>query len=148
MTPDERDAFLAESPVARVATLRADGSPDVTPLWFAWVDEAMWLSSLVRSQRWANVLRDPRVSAVVDDGESYAELRGVELIGHAEPVGEQPRAGEQHKVLTRVEAAYAAKYGVPDGGLWDGRHAWLRLTPTSELSWDHRKIAGLTKDGT
>jgi hypothetical protein len=25
----------------------------------------------------------------------------------------------------------------------DGRHAWLRVTPTKIASWDFRKLAGL-----
>ena len=27
----------------------------------------------------------------------------------------------------------------------DGRHAWLRLTPDKLVSWDFRKLAGLSR---
>lgn len=140
MTDDELDDFLGTARVVRLASLRGGGAPDVTPLWFVWIDGALWLSSLVPSQRWTNVVRDPRVAGVVDDGTDYGELRGVEVIGTAEPVGEQPRNGLPHDELPSVETAYARKYRVPDGQLYDGRHAWLKVTPLSVLSWDHRKI--------
>ena len=146
MTPEERDAFLSVSRVARVASLRADGSPDITPLWFAWVDGAVWLSSLVKSQRWTNLVRDPRVSVVVDDGDGYETLRGISLSGRATPVGEQPRAGLPVPELTAVEAAYGAKYTVPADHMYDGLHAWLRIDVERELSWDHRKIAAALEE--
>lgn len=144
LTPDERDAFLGASRVCRVASLGPHGEPDVTPLWFVWHDGAIWLSSVVRSQRWANLLRDPRVAVVVDDGETYEQLRGVELVGRAAPVGEVPRASADRPELDGVEQAYAAKYGVDRDHLYDGHHAWLRVDVERELSWDHRKIPTAT----
>ena len=44
--------------------------------------------------------------------------------------------------LTEVETYFAAKYhdGAPFGH--DGRHGWLRVTPTRITSWDFRKIPG------
>src|SRR5450631_2996895 len=92
MTPAELDDFLAQARTCRVATMGPDG-PHVVPLWFAWTAGVLWLSSLVRSQRWADVLRDPRVAVVVDAGEEYHELRGAEIRGTAEPAGEVPRSG-------------------------------------------------------
>src|SRR5271170_4906575 len=92
MTVEERDAFLDTARLCRVATIGADGSPHNSPLWFVWDGEALWLNTLVKSQRWTNFGRDPRVGVVVDDGEGYFELRGVELLGRVEPVGGVPRA--------------------------------------------------------
>jgi len=144
MTALERDAFLDASRVARVASVGPRGEPDVTPLWFLWDGQALWLSSVVRSQRWANVVRDPRVAVVVDDGEGYEELRGVEIHGRAVPVGEVPRAGADQPELSPVESAYAEKYGIDPGHMYDGRHAWLRVDVERELSWDHRKVPAAT----
>ena len=42
-----------------------------------------------------------------------------------------------------MERAFAAKYTGAGGLAYDGRHAWLRLTPEREFSWDFRKIEGL-----
>jgi len=140
MAPDEVDAFLAEQRTCRVASVAGDGAPHVTPLWFAWDGAALWLTSIVRSQRWADVQRDGRIAVVVDAGDDFMELRGVELRGAAEPVGEAPRTGEPVPELDGAEQLFADKYA---GGqiFHDGRHAWLKIVPDKIVSWDFRKLA-------
>jgi len=141
MSPEERDAFLASERTCRVASVGGDGSPHVTPLWFAWDGTSLWLTSIVRSQRWADLERDDRVSVVVDAGTEFTELRGVEIRGRAEVVGEVPRTGAPVAALETPERLFAAKYA---GGRvhHDGRHAWLRITPSKIVSWDFRKVFG------
>ena len=143
MTDDELAEFLAAQRTCRVATVGPDG-PHATPLWFAWDGRDLWLYSIVRSQRWADVLRDPRVGVVVDAGERYDELRGVEITGRAEVVGDVPRTARPDERLTDIERLFAAKYS---GGaaemVHDGRHGWLRVTPAKIASWDFRKLAAL-----
>jgi pyridoxamine 5'-phosphate oxidase-like protein len=138
MTPDEVDAFLTEQRTCRVATVGRNG-PHATPLWFAWHGGALWLTSVVRSQRWTDLQRDPRVAVVVDAGTSYDELRGVELRGRVEVVGEVPRTGAPVPELDGPERVFADRYA---GGVvgHDGRHAWLRLAPDKITSWDFRKL--------
>lgn len=140
MSVEERDRFLAGERTCRVATIGPDGAPNVTPLWFAWDGTALWLTSLVRSQRWTDLQRDPRVSVVVDAGEEFFELRGVEMRGRATPVGEIPRQGEPVPELEEPERLFADKYS---GGqmIHDGRHGWLRVQPDKVVSWDFRKVA-------
>lgn len=138
MTPDELDAFLAEERTCRVATVSPQG-PHNTPLWYAWHGGSIWLTSLYRSQRWTDLMRDPRVAIVVDAGHDYGELRGVELRGRVEVVGEVPRVGEPNPELEPVEQLFADRY---TGGTFvhDQRHAWLRMTPEKVTSWDFRKL--------
>lgn len=140
MTPPEVDAFLAAERTCRVATTGADGRPHVVPLWFVWHDRALWLTSLTRSQRWTDLTRDPRVAVVIDTGELYGELRGIEIVGTAAPVGDVPRGAEEHPELVEPERLFARKYAGVDDFVPDGRHAWLRIEPEKLLSWDFRKI--------
>jgi hypothetical protein len=144
MTPDEVDAFLAEQRTCRIATVGVDG-PHATPLWFVWHGGALWLYSLVRSQRWTDLTRDPRVAALVDTGHDYGELRGVELRGRVTVVGETPRTGEPLAELDEPERLFARKYFDLDEPAHDGRHGWLRLDPDRIVSWDFRKIAAAGK---
>jgi hypothetical protein len=141
MTDEERDAFLAETRTCRVASLGADGAPHVTPLWFAWDGRSLWLTSIVKSQRWTDIQRDNRVSIIVDAGVEFTELHGVELRGVAEVVGEVPRNGDAVAELETPERIFADKYA---GGTMhhDGRHAWLKVTPEKIVSWDFRKAFG------
>lgn len=139
MTPDERDAFLATEKTCRVATIGPDG-PHATPLWFWWDGACLWIYSLTRSQRWADLQRDPRIGVTVDAGQEYGELRGVEITGTVEVVGEVPRTGLPCADLDAVEPSFVAKNFGLDQMFHDGRHAWLRVVPAKIASWDFRKL--------
>ena len=149
MTAEELDAFLGEQHTCRFATTGPDG-PHVAPVWFVWDGQAIWVYSLIRSQRWANVSRDPRVAVVVDDGHHYHELHGVEIEGQAVVVGPVPRTGEADlptAELAEPERLMAGKYFGGGGMTHDGRHAWLRIAPSKITSWDFRKLATLPGRG-
>jgi PPOX class probable F420-dependent enzyme len=145
MSAEELTSFLTEQRTCRFATTGPDG-PHVAPVWFVWDGQALWVYSLTRSQRWANVTRDPRVAVVVDDGHHYHELHGVEIEGEAVVVGPVPRTGDQDPQvpdLAEPERLMAAKYFDHTEMIHDGRHAWLRITPRKMVSWDFRKLATL-----
>ena len=109
MAPEERETFLRDERTCRVASVGGDGSPHVTPLWFVWDGASLWLTSIVRSQRWTDLQRDGRVSVIVDTGHDFMELRGVEIKGRAEVVGEVPRTGEPNAELEVPERLFADK---------------------------------------
>ncbi|MCP3821357.1 pyridoxamine 5'-phosphate oxidase family protein [Streptomyces sp. A3M-1-3] len=140
MTPGDLDTFLAERRTCRVATVSEDGRPHVSALWFAWDGSSLWLYSITRSRRWVDLRRDPRIAVVVDDGEEYGELRGVELSGTAVFVGEAPRTGAPCPELDTPEKLFARKNFGLESMPHDGRHAWVRLTPDAIASWDFRKL--------
>jgi hypothetical protein len=139
MSKAELDEFLAGERTCRVATMSPFG-PHVTPLWYVWDGTALWLTSVVSSQRWTDLRRDPRVAIVVDAGERYEELRGAELRGTVTIVGEVPRTGAIDDRVAGAELLFARKYAGGNVMHHDGRHAWLRLIPDKITSWDFRKI--------
>jgi len=68
LTPRERADFLAEPGVLmRVAVVRADGSPLVTPLWFIYEDDAVYFTPRARSEWYVCLKRDPRVALSIDE---------------------------------------------------------------------------------
>jgi len=143
MTGREVDTFLAGQRTCRVASVGADGRPHVAPLWFVWDGTDLWLNSLVKSQRWTDLQRDPRVAVVVDDGTQFYELHGVEILGSAVVVGEVPRGAEPHAEPAEPESLFARKYSGSDTFVADGRHARLRIRPEKLASWDFRKNPAL-----
>src|ERR1700722_9749333 len=145
MTAAEADEFLTTERTCRVATAGRDGRPHVAPLWFVWDGKSLWLSSLVRSQRWTDLMRDPRVAVIVDAGVEYSKLRGVELSGTVAPVGDAPRTAKPDSALAEPERLFADKYSRGVAVPPDGRHGWLRLTPVKLVSWDFRKLAALSR---
>jgi hypothetical protein len=138
MTADEVDRFLREERTCRAATVGGDGTPHVSPLWFVWDGTALWLNSVVKSQRWTNLVRDPRISVIVDGGVDFFELCGVEITGRAEVVGEVPRTSTPDPHVEEAEQLFGAKYS---GGTFypDGNHAWMKVVPDKIVSWDFRK---------
>jgi hypothetical protein len=141
MSSDEVDAFLEQERVCRLSTIAPDGAPRSNPLWFVWHDGCLWFYSLVRTQRWANVERKPSVSALIDAGHDYGELRGVELIGTVAVVGDVPRMAHHDPEPEIPERLFFRKYFERDEPVHDGLHAWLRLVPEKVVSWDFRKRA-------
>lgn len=139
MTPAEVDAFLTEERTCRVATSSPSG-PHLTALWFVWDGSALWLNSTVKSQRWTDIARDKRVAVLVDTGDAFTDLRGVEIRGQVESIGDAPRTDTPDPDLEVPERLFAGKYAGRDKMQHDGRHAWLRLTPTKITSWDFRKM--------
>jgi len=143
MTPEERDAFLRSERVCRVASVGSDGGPHVTPLWFVWDGNHFWLNSIVKSQRWSDLQRLPKIAVVIDGGQEFFELHGVEIEGDVSIVGEVPRQETPNAELAPIELEFARKYRNGDSFHADGRHGWLRIQPTKITSWDFRKNPAL-----
>ena len=68
LSHSERDAFLAERGIVmRIAVVRGDGSPLVTPIWFVHVDDAIYFTPREQSE-WFSCLRDDaRVALCIDE---------------------------------------------------------------------------------
>ena len=64
MTPDE-ETFLDEHRLCVVTTLRADGSPQSTPVYYIHENGKLYISITKTRKKTLNVARDARVTAVV-----------------------------------------------------------------------------------
>ena len=84
MTDDEIADFIATQKSLQVATLMADGSPHLSTLWFDIVDGDIVFETYTSSQKVVNLRRDPRITVLVEDGDTYDQLRGVSIRGVAE----------------------------------------------------------------
>lgn len=75
---DARRAFLASMPHLVLATIRRDGSPQASPVWFLWDEPKLLVSTVQGAAKTANLRRDPRTVACIDDPATgrYASLAG------------------------------------------------------------------------
>jgi PPOX class probable F420-dependent enzyme len=67
---------LEREPLAWLCTLRRDGSPHVTPVWFVFHDSTWWICSAQTNQKVRNVLLDPRVSIALEGGSAPIVAEG------------------------------------------------------------------------
>ena len=134
MTTEELDSYLGTQRTLRIATVDEHDVPHVVPLWFVWHDGAVWLNSLRRSRRHRHLLTGRPVGLVVDDGESYEQLRGVRISGRPRPVD------DADPVRLEAYRLFARKYfGVDE---LPNQHSYetIRVDPDDLASWDFRKI--------
>jgi PPOX class probable F420-dependent enzyme len=79
-TPPASHADLLDRPLfAHLATVRPDGSPQSSVMWFAWDGERIRMTHTKTRQKFANLEREPRVAISIvdpDDGYRFLEVRG------------------------------------------------------------------------
>ncbi|MGE0680891.1 MAG: pyridoxamine 5'-phosphate oxidase family protein [Candidatus Binatia bacterium] len=67
MSTEELNAFLARPIIARIATVRANGSPQLAPMWFLYEDGVMYMSTRTYAAKVKHMQKNPRVAVVVDE---------------------------------------------------------------------------------
>jgi PPOX class probable F420-dependent enzyme len=142
MTSDELEAFLNERHTMNVATLGPTGHPHVVAMWYGFVDGKPAFWTFGKSQKIVNLRRDPRITALVEDGETYGELRGAELVGTA-------RIVEDPEGIYAIGASVAERY---TGPVTESGRSFIEAQATKRLgvvidvervvTWDHRKLGG------
>lgn len=134
MSAEELDTYLDRQRTLRLGTVADDGVPHVVPLWFVWHAGAVWLNSLRKTRRHRHLLTGRPVGLVVDDGDTYGELRGVRMTGHPQPVPDDDPV--------RVEAyrRFARKYFERDELPNQRSYQTIRIVPQKMASWDFTKI--------
>ena len=144
MTADELASFLDEQRILNVASIGPTGHPHLVAMWFVMIDGRPMFWTFGKSQKAINLRRDARISGLVETGNSYSELRGVELEGTAELIEDYDRVLD---IGTRV----AEKYNGPDATSELARpflekqahkRIGIAIDVARTASWDHRKIAG------
>ena len=100
-------AFLDEQRVLNVATIGVSGHPHLVAMWYTMLDGRPAFWTFAKSQKVVNIRRDPKITGLVESGDSYNELRGVELVGTArllEDYDEILDIGDASPPSTRVRA--------------------------------------------
>ena len=141
MSAADQSVLLAESHKLQLATINRDGTPHLVTMFYVMIDGQIAFWTYRSAQKARNLARDPRVTCLVEAGEEYFELRGVQVVGIARRV-EDP-AG----VLDIGRRLAAVTTGMPADALeeYTAKTARKRVgfvvEPQRIISWDHRKLA-------
>ena len=140
MSEAEIADFVANSRTGTLATVGPDGQPHLTAMWFAVVDNEIWLETKAKSQKAVNLRRDPRVSFLIEGGHTYDTLRGVSFEGVAEIV-EDPET--LFRIGVSVWERYTGPYSDEAKPMVDqmmNKRVGVRIASRRTRSWDHRKL--------
>jgi PPOX class probable F420-dependent enzyme len=140
MTDAEVEEFLATERTVQLASIGPDGAPHLVPMFFAMIDGRIALWTYAKSQKAANLRRDPRVTCLVESGEQYGELRGVSIAGRAELHDDYDtvhRVGEALYRRYQGDMTHASRAGVEAEAK---KRVAVFVDPVKTVTWDHRKL--------
>jgi len=140
MTADEVAALLAGSHKLQLATINSDGTPHLVTMFYVMLGGRIAFWTYRAAQKARNLARDPRVTCLVETGEDYFELRGVQVAGLAQLVDDP--AG----VLEIGRGVAGGMAGVPGDAVEEyvahaaRKRVGFIVEPTRIISWDHSKL--------
>lgn len=145
MSDAEIGTMLADNLKVQVASNGPDGVPHLTTLFYVVEDGKVAFWTYGRSQKIRNLERDPRVTALVEDGVDYFELRGVSITGRAEIIRDHDRIFDiGAKVATRMLDAESFEALGDFGRETVEKQAQKRVAVVIHsdriATWDHSKL--------
>jgi PPOX class probable F420-dependent enzyme len=144
MAPDETAAFLAAGRKVQLATINRDGTPHLVTMYYVLTGGKITFWTYRSSQKARNLARDPRVTCLVETGEEYFDLRGVQIRGRVRVVEDPAGVREIGRRVAEVMAGPIGDLGA--GSLEDYvEHAARKrigfvVEPDRTSSWDHAKL--------
>jgi PPOX class probable F420-dependent enzyme len=140
MTGTEVADLLESSRKTHLATINRDGTPHVVTMFYALRDGRITFWTYRASQKARNLARDPRLTCLVEDGEDYFALRGVQVNGIAHLIEDPVGVAAVGRLV--AEGPLGVDAGVVDGYVEQAarkRVAYV-VEPLRVISWDHRKL--------
>ncbi len=112
-------AYLSTQKLARLATVRADGSPQNNPVTFLIDGDAVVIGGydLASTQKFRNLAANTSVSLVADDIASYDpwSVRGIEIRGEGVAlVDVDPPEAWMSRTLIRIEPTRIISWGLDE----------------------------------
>jgi PPOX class probable F420-dependent enzyme len=133
---DAMREFLNGRHYATLATLNADGSMHLTPVWYLFEDECLFVESAAADRKVRNILARPAASLLVDSRRQQGNERWVSASGTAEII-----RGERSKVINAaIQQRYLTKAALQDARVGPvfaaASEVTIALTPQAWRSFD------------
>lgn len=144
MTDDERDKFLAGRRTMQVATHGAAGAIHLVAMWYGFEGDLPAFETFARSQKVVNLRRDPNLTVLVEDGDTYETLRGVQIVGRAELIEEgDPRVIDiAESVVNRYIGASSSEEARAIAEAMANKRVGVIVHADKIVTWDHTKLGG------
>ncbi len=84
MSAADLQEFLARPLVAHLAVVRANGTPQIVPMWFLYKDGVFYMSTRTYAAKLKHILHNPHVAVVVDVMQAPLKNQSVTVEGTAE----------------------------------------------------------------
>jgi PPOX class probable F420-dependent enzyme len=140
MTDDEVAAFLQGRHTMALCSINHDSTIHAVAMWYGFLEGAVAFETKSKSQKVHNLRRNPTITCMVEDGESYDQLRGVEMVGRAEIIEDRDRMWELGvSVFERYQAPYTEELR-PFVESMLHKRVVIRVAVDRVVSWDHRKL--------
>jgi len=137
MNSAQIQAFL-EVPRHAIATvLRADGAPQLSPIWFLYENERLYFSVGVSSAKYRQLRRDPRVALCIDAG--HPDARAVSISGTAELITDESPEREDldWRILRRYHESDEDAHEWEALSEAEGPSALVVVSPERIIGWDY-----------
>lgn len=102
---------LADDQVVWLTTVRADGTPEPSPVWFHWDGEAVWIYSQDNTVKVRNISARPNVSLNFNATEHGDDV--VVITGTAEIKRDGPRAEHLSDYVTKYSGGFESIHMSP-----------------------------------
>jgi PPOX class probable F420-dependent enzyme len=142
MTDAEVEEFLHGRHTLNVATMNHDGTIHLVAMWYGFIDGDIVFETFAKSQKVQNLRRNPAITVLVEDGETYDQLRGVELVGQGEVIEDTEQIMEIARGVLRRYHDLEEKDVEGAAELMANKRVGVRIRAERTVSWDHRKLAG------
>ncbi len=140
MSPEEVASFLAEVRPMSMCTLNHDGTIHAVAMWYGLLDGQVCIETKAKSQKARNLAKNPMMTCLFEDGDSYDQLRGVELVGSAELVTDPDEIWAVGvSVFSRYQGEYTEELR-PFVEVMLNNRVIYKLNVDRTVSWDHRKL--------
>ena len=142
MNDEEIQAFLQEQRLVQIATIDHDGWPHLIAMWYVLIDGQIAFWTYAKSQKVVNLRRDARLTCLIETGERYDELRGVQVKGRA-------IISDDHEIVQRIGEAIWERFTGPLNEntrrmveAQAAKRVAVFMEPVGIVSWDHKKLGG------
>jgi len=142
MTETEVDEFLDQQRTITMATIGPTGTPHLVAMWYGLIDGVIYFETKAKSQKVANLRRDPRITCSAEAGVTYDQLRGLSIEGTAtiiDDTGADEYWAAGISVFERYQGPYDEELR-PIVEFMMNKRVVVRVDATRVRSWDHRKL--------